>query len=179
MKTSIPRPAPRGGRHIRVAVRAAHDCGTVLLTIRADYPEVRGGDSSKRPGSAANSSERPKPTHVLDLVPWEQFVKDALGFHPETCRRYMRLAQTPLDQLTSHANTLRQAYQLAGVIPDAEPKERDGSGDKGFNYFSHIAKVTVYFNARVADDPPTKWNDRERNALKETLKPLVDLYAKL
>jgi hypothetical protein len=158
------------------SVRLAHQCGTVLLAIRAAYPETRG---TIRGNSGKFGTNGPKPAHVPESVPWEKFVEEELGFHPDTCRRYMRLAQVPLEQVTAQANSIRQAYQLAGVLPPPETKERDGDPNRSFNYFSYLAKVNVYFNARTKDDPPTRWSEQERQALKETLKPFVDLYTSL
>jgi len=54
------------------SVRLAHQCGTVLLAIRAAYPETRG---LIRDNSGQFGTKRPKPTHVRVLVPWEQYVE--------------------------------------------------------------------------------------------------------
>ncbi|HOC01057.1 MAG TPA: hypothetical protein PKM43_20185, partial [Verrucomicrobiota bacterium] len=76
------------------SVRLAHQCGTVLLAIRAAYPEIRGGDKTGQ-----NGTKRANLSHVKSLLPWQEFVEKELGFDYMTAYRYIRLAQVPLEQV--------------------------------------------------------------------------------
>lgn len=149
--------------HVGTAVRIAHECGAALLAIRADYPETRG-----RP--PANGKML---AHVT-TIPWVEFVEKRLGFCYETAQRYMRLAQTPLEGLCD-VGSIRQAYLLAGVLPAREGKGR-GTG-KRYDPMAQLARIAGFLNDRISAEPPDRWEDRD--ALKECLRPLVDLYGKL
>ena len=155
------------------AVRAAHRCGAVLLMIRARYPETRGGDRTGQ--SRATGAKR---THVQSFLTWERFVEEVLGFHPRTCRRYMRLAEVPLDDFR-HVKTIRQAYLLSGVLPPPAPREPAREKVRRPRHLQHLAKLGRYFEAMVSSAPPEKWDPAVRRALKEQMRPLVELYRRL
>ena len=155
------------------AVRVAHKCGTVLRAIRANYPEIRGGDKTGKIGS-----NRAKRTHVKSILPWERFVEEVLGFHPRTCRRYMRLAEIPLAEFR-RVKTIRQAYLLSGVMPDPAPREPTREKTRRPRHLQQLAKLTRYFEAMSSSAPPEKWDPAVRRALKEQMRPLVEIYNRL
>lgn len=155
--------AKRAVFNVAGAVRIAHECGTALRSIRAEYPETRG-----RPPADGKTL-----AHATS-IPWVDFVERQMGFSYETAQRYMRLAQVPLDRLCD-VESIRQAYLLAGVLPAREDKGR-GPGRR-YDPMGQLARLADFLNDRISAEPPDRWDDRD--ALKERLRPLVDLYAKL
>lgn len=107
---------------------------------------------------------------------WGCFLESHFPALPErTSQRWMRLAEANAGgrlQLES-ARGLRHAYQLAGLLPDAETAPKGGS--KPESYVVHIARLVAALQHIQLD----QLTSRDRNDLRQRLKPAVELYQKL
>lgn len=99
-----------------------------------------------------------------------------------TAQRWMKLAQfaeTHADRL-DEAATVRQAYILAGILP--EPESSSGSGDSGAGgdaYLTYLVRSATHISARLSQRPISQWQAEEREVLRARLEPLVNIYKQL
>lgn len=92
-----------------------------------------------------------------------------------TAQKYMQLANTNHGADLENATTLRQAYIAAGILPEPESKVSEPSAPKPDEGLLFIQRACQYFNKNDL----TKLNDIGRNAWRDRLKPLAELYVRL
>ena len=94
---------------------------------------------------------------------------------PSTRLRWQQLAAAKLAGRldVSTARGLRHAYQLAGIIPDNDPIDKDKGGCEGpDSYLIHIARAAAALGRVALDD----LERGQRELLKERLRPIVMLF---
>lgn len=110
---------------------------------------------------------------------FEAFAAEHFPQLPASTRgRWQQLASAKLagrlDVTT--ARGLRHAYQLAGIIPDNDPIDKDKGGCEGpDSYLIHIARAAAALGRVALDD----LERGQRATLRERLLPIVTLYYKL
>jgi hypothetical protein len=100
----------------------------------------------------------------------------------ETARRWIRLAefnQTHSGKLNDAAS-VRQAYQLAGLLPESESSSASGgkSSDRDA-YLVYLLRSETYLSAQIAAQPIDQWPSDRRTELKQRLEPFVEIYQRL
>jgi hypothetical protein len=107
-------------------------------------------------------------------------VLDPLEITYQTTRNWIKLAEfaerkgTQLD----NSSTVRQAYQLAGILPEAESSSGSGGKEAG-NYLVHISRLERAIRTQVEARPIAKWSREDRMILKQRLQPLVAIFEEL
>jgi hypothetical protein len=101
----------------------------------------------------------------------------------ETARRWIRLAEfneTHKGKLND-ATSVRQAYQLAGLLPESESGSSSSGGraTDADAYLVHLLRSETYISAQIAAQPIDEWPKQRRESLKERLQPLVEIYERL
>ena len=115
---------------------------------------------------------------------WQDWLEETLdvdGFSYESATRWMRLARfakTHAHRLES-AHSVRQAYQLAGILPEPEGGGTTGSTSAGNAYLTYLVRSVTHISARVSQRPIGDWPEDERRLLVQRLEPLVDFYREL
>jgi hypothetical protein len=97
-------------------------------------------------------------------------------FEERSGQRWMRLAEAKLGGRLNveTARGLRHAYQLAGLLPDADSSNTKGSS-KPTTYTVHVARLV----AALQHISLGELTERERNDLRVRLQPVVEFLQKL
>ena len=107
---------------------------------------------------------------------FEAFATEHFPQLPASTRgRWQQLAAAKLAGRldVSTARGLRHAYQLAGIIPDNDPIDKDKGGCEGpDSYLIHIARAAAALGRVALDD----LERGQRELLKERLRPIVTLF---
>jgi|GEM_PF-2198030 len=94
----------------------------------------------------------------------------------ETARRWMRLAEMPIEAL-QEALSLRQAYIIAGILPEPhrEPGAQQGRPE-GQRWLTGISKAWELISHTLEKKPIETWPETDRQTLKAKLEPMVKLH---
>lgn len=100
----------------------------------------------------------------------------------ETARKWIRLAvfnKTHAGKLND-ATSVRQAYQLAGLLPEAESgSSSSGKSNDRDAYLVHLLRSQTYLSAQLAAQPLESWPAERKSELKQKLEPFVAVYSRL
>lgn len=103
------------------------------------------------------------------------FSENVSGITDQTARNWMKLAEAHAKgQDFSSAKSIRQAYQLAGVLPGADEQQQGKQGD-GVTYLIHADRL-LHALGQIEVGSLT---GEQRQQLAERLKPVATLYASL
>ncbi len=115
-------------------------------------------------------------------VGWLYWIEKNLAFSRQYAERYMQLAEVCNRGCTlDEAGSLRQAFVLAGILPESHraPGSQSPSGGSA-TWISFLTKGTEHIEKLFQTSPNVQdWPETTRDTLKEKLRPWVDLYAKL
>lgn len=106
---------------------------------------------------------------------------DERQFNYITVTRWMKLArfaELNPDALEK-AQTITQAYRLAGILPDPETQSSGGNGAGSGSLVLQLAKVERSLTMQLAARPLEQWASEDRAILRERLRPMVELYERL
>lgn len=100
--------------------------------------------------------------------------------HP-TVTKWMKLARfaelRPGD--LDSAQSVTQAYRLAGILPELDSQSSGGSGAGSGSLILQLAKVEKSISLQLATRPLNQWAGEDRALLRERLRPMVELYEQL
>lgn len=133
-----------------IAVRKAVDCGRLLVQARDAFRE-RGG--------------------------FVAFLEQQWPESVATAYRWIKLAESP-EELWRDATSLRQAYIAVGLLPEPEPGGSSEESQKpAWNYLVHLARAERALQRQLKE--VATLSRKERDLLKERIKPWVEIYQRL
>jgi hypothetical protein len=96
----------------------------------------------------------------------------------ETARRWMRFAKRAhVTDLESYEGR-RQALLATGVLPEPQPDPAEEAKQVNFTP-AMVTRWASSFTRRIAHEAVLSWPEEDRNEVRETLRPLVELFQKL
>ena len=113
---------------------------------------------------------------------WYEWLEVELPELPKsTASRWMKLAEFAErkgDDL-ENANSVTQAYRLAGLLPELEAGAGENKGNGAASFITHLVQAHNQLNARLSKYPVEQWPAQDRAILKQRIAPWVELYEKL
>lgn len=95
----------------------------------------------------------------------------------ETARRWMRLAEfdTMHGAEIENASTVKQAYQLAGLLPEPESSASNGKTEGSDAYLTHLDRTISKLTECIQQNPLETWPSDRVATLQQRLRKLFDL----
>ena len=112
---------------------------------------------------------------------WTEWCESVLPISYATANRWIGLAkfaQTHGADLDD-AKSVRHAYVLAGLLPEAQSGSGGGSSQSDDAYLTDLVRTHTRLSAQLAKRPLVQWPADQLRILRDRLKPLVDLYVEL
>lgn len=95
-----------------------------------------------------------------------------------TAFKWMKLALVAKSVLAKveSASTIRQAYLLAGLLPESEPAENGGASP---SWLIQLVRAERAIQSQLTPEAIETLGKADREALKDRLKPFVEMYRRL
>jgi len=115
-------------------------------------------------------------------VGWLYWIEKNLAFSRQYAERYMQLAEVCNRGCTlEEASSLRQAFVLAGILPESHraPGSQSPSGGSS-TWISFFTKGTEHIEKLFQKSPNIRdWPQTTKDIMKEKLRPWMDIYQQL
>lgn len=112
---------------------------------------------------------------------WTEFCKNVLPISHDTASRWINLfkfVRLHGEDALDDAKSVRQAYVLAGLLPESQGGSAGGSPTADA-YLTDLVRTDTRLKAQLAKRPLSEWARDELRTLRERLKPLVELYVEV
>lgn len=154
----------RNSEGLVAQINKAREIGVLLIAEKA---KCKRGEWQPK-FSTAKGKSNTNVTFRFDYITGRRFIKVAEAFHE------------PISSLPEGVRVLTDVYRGAGILPD--PEEQEGRRPR-LEFLDRASKqIGVALEAIGkwrAKTPVEQWTDRQREAMREQLQPLVELYGEL
>jgi hypothetical protein len=114
---------------------------------------------------------------------WVAWCDNVLPISYDTANRWIGLflfIKTRGEHALDDAKTVRQAYVLAGLLPESQGGTSGGGSSASEDaYLTDLVRTNTRLSAQVAKRPLAQWPVDQLRSLRERLKPLVELYVEV
>lgn len=113
---------------------------------------------------------------------WVAWCDNVLPISYETANRWIGLylfIRTRGEHALDDAKSVRQAYVLAGLLPEAQGGSGGGGSGSEDAYLTDLVRTNTRLSAQLAKRPLSQWPLDQLRSLRERLKPLVELYVEV
>ena len=114
---------------------------------------------------------------------WVAWCDNVLPISYDTANRWIGLflfIKTRGEQALDDAKSVRQAYVLAGLLPESQGGTGSGGSSQSEDaYLTDLVRTNTRLSAQLAKHPLKDWPTDALRSLRERLKPLVELYVEV
>jgi hypothetical protein len=161
---SVPAPAPLAKNNLDLII--VHHNNAVGLAINTVKEAAKAGDLLVKERDARSGS-------------FKTWVEEYLPFARKTAYQYIRIAENVTSGILNLADvsSIRGALKLCNTADGTEPKR---AKDKRVETIPSLcARINAAYTGAKSDKPLHGWDDEEIDALRTSLKGIVDIYLEL